>query len=127
MSNESFFDKVKDFIQGHPAQADQGLHNASEVLDERTGGRYSERIAKGDDIARERFGIPEDQATLPEPSPDPAPAPGDPPSVPTEPAPTPGTTPEPPGPIDPDIEGYTVNDPDSWSTLRWFWTATVNG
>lgn len=118
MSNESFFDKVKDFIQGHPEQADQGLDRASEVLDERTGGRYSEQIAKGDDMVRERLGIQEDQATLPEPSPDPAPAPGDPPSVPTEPAPTPGTTPEPPGPInpgpDPDAPGTAppVPSPD---------------
>ena len=74
MSNESFFDKVKDFIKGHPEQADQGLDKASEVLDERTGGRYSEQVARGDDIVRERFGIPGNQAALPEPSPDPAPA-----------------------------------------------------
>jgi hypothetical protein len=99
MSNESFFDKVKDFITGHPEQADQGLDKAAEVVDERTGGRYSEQIAKGDDMVRERLGIPEDEATLPEPSPDPAP--GDPPSVPSEPAPTPGTAPEPRTPIDP--------------------------
>jgi hypothetical protein len=101
MSNESFFDKVKDFITGHPEQADQGLDKAAEVVDERTGARYSEQIAKGDDMVRERLGIPEDEATLPEPSPDPAPAPGDPPSVPSEPAPTPGTAPEPRTPIDP--------------------------
>lgn len=114
MSNESFFDKVKDFIQGHPEQADQGLDKAEEVLDERTGGQYSEQIAKGDDMVRERLGVPEDQATVPvpdptpgptptpepiptpDPSPEPTPMPGDPPAVPGDPTPTPGTTPEPP-------------------------------
>ena len=35
MSNESFFDKVKDFVKGHPEQADQGLDKAGEFLDER--------------------------------------------------------------------------------------------
>ena len=47
MSNESFFDKVKDFVKGHPEQADQGLDKAGEFLDERTGGQYSEHIAQG--------------------------------------------------------------------------------
>ena len=94
MSNESFFDKVKDFVKGHPEQADQGLDKAGEFLDERTGGQYSEHIAKGDDLVREQFGIPDDAASAP--TPEPAPAPGDPPAVPGDPTPTPGTTPEPP-------------------------------
>jgi hypothetical protein len=88
MSNESFFDKVKDFITGHPEQADQGLDKAEEMLDERTGGQYTEQIAQGDDVVRERLGLPDDEATVPEP--------GDPPSVPGDPTPTPGTAPEPP-------------------------------
>ena len=29
--------------------------------------------------------------------------------------------------IDPDIDGYTVKVLDSWSTVRWFCTATVSG
>ena len=102
MSNESFFDRVKDFIQGHPEQADQGLDKAEEILDERTGGQYAEQIAKGDDVVREQLGIPEDQATVPtpEPVPDPMPTPGDPPVVPGDPTPPapsspPETVPEP--------------------------------
>ena len=94
MSNESFFDKVKDFVKGHPEQADQGLDKVGEFLDERTGGQYSEHIAKGDALVREQFGIPDDAASVP--TPEPAPAPGDPPAVPGDPTPTPGTTPEPP-------------------------------
>ncbi len=94
MSNESFFDKVKDFVKGHPEQADQGLDKVGEFLDGRTGGQYSEHIAKGDALVREQFGIPDDAASVP--TPEPAPAPGDPPAVPGDPTPTPGTTPEPP-------------------------------
>ena len=75
MSNESFFDKVKDFIQGHPEQADQALDKGAEILDERTGGQYADQIAQGDDIARERLGVPEDQATVPVPDPTPGPTP----------------------------------------------------
>ena len=90
MSNESFFDKVKDFIQGHPEQADQALDRGAEILDERTGGQYADQIAKGDDLVRQQFGLPEGQAI------EPAPTPGDPPAVPGEPTPTPGTAPEPP-------------------------------
>ena len=88
MSNESFFDRVKDFITGHPEQADQGLDKAEEIIDERTGGQYSEQIAKGDDSSASSSGIPDDEATVPEP--------GDPPAVPGDPTPTPGTAPEPP-------------------------------
>jgi hypothetical protein len=87
MSNESFFDRVKDFITGHPEQADQGLDKVEEIIDERTGGQYSGQIAQGDDVVRERLGIPDDEATVPEP--------GDPPAVPGDPTPTPGTAPEP--------------------------------
>ena len=87
MSNESFFDRVKDFITGHPEQADQGLDKVEEIIDERTGGQYSEQVAQGDDVVREQLGIPDDEATVPEP--------GDPPAVPGDPTPTPGTSPEP--------------------------------
>jgi hypothetical protein len=106
MSNESFFDKVKDFVKGHPEQADQGLDKAGAMLDEHTGGRYSEQIAKGDDMVRQQLGIPEGQATVPVPdtTPEPSPTPGTAPEPPTVPAPTvptptePGTAPPVPGP-----------------------------
>ncbi len=98
MSNESFFDKVKDFVKGHPEQADQGLDKAGELLDERTGGRYSEQIAKGDDMVRERLGVPEGQATIPAPGTTP------------EPSPTPGTAPK------PEPEPPTVPTPDEPGT-----------
>ena len=87
MSNESFFDRVKDFITGHPEQADQGLDKVEEIIDERTGGQYSEQVAQGDDVVREQLGIPDGEGTVPEP--------GDPPAVPGDPTPTPGTSPEP--------------------------------
>jgi hypothetical protein len=101
MSNESFFDKVKDFVKGHPEQADQGLDKAGELLDERTGGKYSEHIAKGDDMVREKIGIPDNEATVPVPdtTPEPSPTPGTAPEPPTVPTPTePRTAPPVPSP-----------------------------
>lgn len=86
MSDESFIDKVKDFIKGHPDQADQGMDKGEEMLNERTGGQYSEQIAKGDDVVRQQLGLPDDSTT---------PTPEEPMPTPGEPTPTPGTTPEP--------------------------------
>ena len=71
------FDKVKDFVTGHPEQADQGLDKAEEVLDERTGGQHSEQIAQGEGMVRERLGMPDGETTVPEP--------GDPPATPRRP------------------------------------------
>ncbi|MEP6649025.1 MAG: antitoxin [Lapillicoccus sp.] len=96
MSNESFFDKVKDFVKGHPEQADQGLDKAEEILNERTGGQYSEKVVQGDDAVRQQLGIPEDEGTIPVPDPTPGPTPT------PEPVPTPEPSPEPgPAPGDP--------------------------
>lgn len=118
MSNEGFIDKVKDFIRGHPEQADQGLDKGEEILNERTGGKYSEQVGKGDDIARQQLGVPED-STTPQPDPAPSPQPGPAPSpqpgpaqpAPGEPTPTPGTTPEPPTVPNPTEPG--TNEPQA--------------
>ena len=69
MSNESFFDKVKDFVTGHPEQADQGLDKAEEIINERTGGKYAEQIDKGDDLVSEQLGLPDDEASASTPEP----------------------------------------------------------
>ena len=83
--------KAKDFIKGHPEQAEQGLDKAEEMINQRTGGKYADKIDRGADAVREQLGLPADEATqpptTPEPVPGPAPDPG--------PAPTPGPTPVP--------------------------------
>jgi hypothetical protein len=69
MSNEGIFDKVKDFLKGHPEQADQGLDRAGDLVNERTGGKYSDQIAKGDDMVRQQLGVPDEQAETTQPAP----------------------------------------------------------
>ena len=114
--------KAKDFVKGHPEQAQQGLDKAEELINERTGGKYADQVDQGTDSLKEGLGLPPDAEgtqppgapeppsppapSPPAPAPSPAPAPTPPPAptpepVPTpEPAPTP--TPEPgPGPAEP--------------------------
>ena len=83
MSNEGIFDKVKDFLTGNPDKVDQGLDKAGELLNERTGGKYAEQIAKGDDMVRQQLGVPDDQPGATQPAPGVTPG-------------GPGTTPPPP-------------------------------
>jgi hypothetical protein len=55
-----FIQKAKDFVTGHPDQADQGLDKAEELVNERTGGTHSEQIDQGADKVRESLGLPAD-------------------------------------------------------------------
>jgi hypothetical protein len=52
----SFFDKVKDLAHQHDEKVDQALEKAGDVVDDKTGGKYSEHIDKGVDAAQERTG-----------------------------------------------------------------------
>lgn len=110
MSNEGIFDKVKDFLKGNPDKVDPGLDKAGELVNERTGGKYSDQVAKGDDMVRQQLGVPDDQtdATQPAPGPTPGgPLPGGDPDV------SPTTSPEvPPAPNTPE-PGITPGGPGS--------------
>ncbi|GAA2640508.1 hypothetical protein GCM10010399_87610 [Dactylosporangium fulvum] len=52
----SFFDKVKDLADKHDDKVDQALEKIGEEADKRTGGKYSDQIAKGVDAAKEHTG-----------------------------------------------------------------------
>jgi hypothetical protein len=52
----SFFDKVKGLADQHDEKVDQALEKIGDTVDERTGGKYTEHIAKGVDAAQERTG-----------------------------------------------------------------------
>ena len=52
----SFFDKVKDLADQHDEKVDQALEKAGDVVDDKTGGKYTEHIDKGVDMAQERTG-----------------------------------------------------------------------
>jgi len=80
------FGKVKDFIKGHPAKSQQGLDKLRGVIDEKTGGRYSEQIERARNTVGGTLGIPGEQT---EPAPgQPGPVPGEP--APGQPVPVPG-------------------------------------
>ena len=85
-----FMDKMKDFVKGNPEQAASAIDKVEEMVDQRTGGKYTEHIDKGSDTLREQLGLPP-EATQPVPG---KPIPGEP-----QPMPEPGPTPVPePGP-----------------------------
>jgi hypothetical protein len=51
-----FLDKAKDFADDHDEQVDQGLDKAGDFADQKTGGKYDDKIDKGVDSAQERTG-----------------------------------------------------------------------
>jgi hypothetical protein len=51
-----FMDKAKDVAGEHDDQIDKGLERAGDEADERTGGKYGEKIDKGVDEAQQRTG-----------------------------------------------------------------------
>ena len=50
--------KAKDFVKGHPEQAQQGLDKAEELIDERTGGKYADQVDQGSDKLKATLGLP---------------------------------------------------------------------
>ena len=60
-----FIQKAKDFVTGHPDQADQGLDKAEELINERTGGTHADKIDQGADKVREGLGLPADNDAAP--------------------------------------------------------------
>lgn len=51
-----FTDKAKDFADEHDDKVDQGLQQAGDKVDDRTGGKYADKIEKGVDDAQRRTG-----------------------------------------------------------------------
>jgi hypothetical protein len=102
--------KAKDFVKGHPEQAQQGLDKAEELINERTEGKYADKIDQGSDKVKETLGLPPDadaEGTIP-PVPPTPPGTPQPPATP-QPVPTPTPTPG-PGPVEP-MPPVDPNDP----------------
>jgi MT0933-like antitoxin protein len=51
-----FMDKAKDFADQHDEQVDQALQKAGDQADQRTDGKYADKIDKGVDMAQQRTG-----------------------------------------------------------------------
>lgn len=125
-----WIEKAKDFLRGHPDRVNEGLEKPEDVIDDHTGGAYSEQVDEAGESFQEQPGLAPDGATAepaehpgpppqpgpaeppvhpsPAPPPLPHPSPGE-PTVPTEPAvPTQPSVPkepvvpaEPPFPVEP--------------------------
>jgi hypothetical protein len=48
-------DKAKGMISGREDKAKQGIDKAADMADDRTGGKYTERIDQGGDMAKDRI------------------------------------------------------------------------
>ncbi|MFI0368314.1 antitoxin [Actinomadura sp. 1N219] len=51
----SIVDKVKQMLGQHPDKAREGVEKAGDKIDERTGGKYSDKIDKAQDKAGEHI------------------------------------------------------------------------
>lgn len=91
--------KAKDFLKGHPEQAESGLRKVEQLVNDKTGGRYAAQLDRAGDAVRGRMGLPPEggqDSTTPAPQPEPVP----------------GSTP-PPGPAQPSDPGTAPVDPGS--------------
>ncbi|MFC3850663.1 antitoxin [Corynebacterium hansenii] len=52
----SLIDKAKDFIDKNPDKVRQGIEKAGDVIDERTGGKYADKIDRVQEEAAKRLG-----------------------------------------------------------------------
>jgi antitoxin protein of toxin-antitoxin system len=48
--------KARDFARQHPDKVEQGLDKLGELTDQKTGGKYSGQIDKGEELIKERLG-----------------------------------------------------------------------
>jgi hypothetical protein len=51
-----FLDDAKKFIDEHDDQVDQAIEKAGDVIDDRTDGKYADKIDKAQDVAQEKTG-----------------------------------------------------------------------
>jgi MT0933-like antitoxin protein len=47
------FDKAKDALSGNEDKIDAGIDKAGDMVDEKTGDRYTEQVDKGQDMAKD--------------------------------------------------------------------------
>ncbi|MEU1352152.1 antitoxin [Streptomyces sp. NPDC005775] len=52
----SMLDKIKDLIKGHPDQARKGVEKGGDVVDKRTGDKYSGQVDSAQQKLSDQFG-----------------------------------------------------------------------
>lgn len=48
------FDKAKEALGDHPDQVGAGIDKAGDFVDDKTGGKYADRVDQGQDLARDK-------------------------------------------------------------------------
>lgn len=61
------FDKAKDALSEHSEHVDTGIEKAGDMVDERTGGKFTEHVDQGQDFASDRVREYADGDPKPEP------------------------------------------------------------
>jgi hypothetical protein len=51
-----FLDDAKKFIDEHDDQVDQAIEKAGDLVDDKTGGKYADKVDKVQDVAEEKTG-----------------------------------------------------------------------
>lgn len=49
------FDKAKDALSEHGDKLAPGVDKAGDILDEKTGGKYADKVDQGQELAKERL------------------------------------------------------------------------
>jgi len=49
------FDKAKDALRGNEDKIDAGIDKAGDMVDEKTGDKYTEQVDKGQGVAKDAF------------------------------------------------------------------------
>jgi hypothetical protein len=63
MSNFSnFVNKAKELASEHPDQVHSALDKIESLVNEKTDGKYADKIAKGEQLVEKQLGVPEDEA-----------------------------------------------------------------
>ena len=52
----SFLDDAKKFIDEHDDQVDQAIEKAGDLVDDKTGGRFADKVDKVQDVAEKKTG-----------------------------------------------------------------------
>ncbi|MFD3655715.1 antitoxin [Streptomyces sp. 24-1644] len=63
----SAMDKIKKMLKGHEDQASKGVDKAGDMIDDRTQGKYRDKVDTAQDKLRQQLGTDRDQGTPPPP------------------------------------------------------------
>ena len=55
-----WMDKMKDYVKGNPDQAGSAIKKVEDLIDQKTGGKYADKVDKGGDVLRDKLGLPGD-------------------------------------------------------------------